>query len=164
MSVKVCISCKREKETTDFHNDSSKSDGLYSYCKACNKLRASNQRADPLLKDIISSQKKVWYEKNSEKLKQKVREINYSITNEEFLSKLDSQGYKCSICGMAFVFGNTATVPHIDHNHACCPKKGNSCGKCIRDLLCANCNHGLGQFKDNPEFLEKAAAYIRRYS
>jgi hypothetical protein len=43
---------------------------------------------------------------------------------------------------------------HIDHCHA----TGN-----IRRLLCNDCNLGLGKFKDNPELLEKAAAYLREF-
>ena len=40
----------------------------------------------------------------------------------------------------------------VDHNH--------TTGK-IRDLLCGNCNGGLGKFMDNPELLIKAADYLK---
>jgi hypothetical protein len=34
------------------------------------------------------------------------------------------------------------------------------CGKCIRGLLCVNCNLALGQLKDDPALLRKAADYL----
>ena len=36
---------------------------------------------------------------------------------------------------------------HIDHAHSCCNKK-ESCGKCLRGLLCWECNHQLGRLED----------------
>ena len=32
--------------------------------------------------------------------------------------------------------------PQIDHDHRCCPGS-ESCGKCIRGILCSSCNTGL---------------------
>lgn len=42
---------------------------------------------------------------------------------------------------------------HIDHCH--------STGK-IRGLLCGKCNVGIGMFRDSPENLMRAAAYLNR--
>lgn len=43
---------------------------------------------------------------------------------------------------------------HIDHDHACCPSgkfpgRKVSCGKCVRGVLCSNCNTALGLLQDN---------------
>ncbi len=43
---------------------------------------------------------------------------------------------------------------HIDHNHT----TGN-----IRNVLCGNCNRGLGMFKDNPNLLIRATDYILKH-
>jgi hypothetical protein len=51
---------------------------------------------------------------------------------------------ECIICGVT-------TSPVVDHDHA----TGD-----VRGGLCINCNLGLGQFKDNPEFLRLAALYL----
>lgn len=48
---------------------------------------------------------------------------------------------------------------HVDHSHACCP--GNrSCGSCIRGLACRWCNQGIGQFRDDPERMRRAATAL----
>ena len=48
----------------------------------------------------------------------------------------------------------------VDHDHSCCDTDS-SCGKCVRGFLCQGCNLGLGAFRDRPELLEAAAAYLR---
>ena len=72
---------------------------------------------------------------------------NYGIELEDYQNMLDLQNDRCAIC---------ETIPqtfHIDH----CHKTGK-----VRGLLCRGCNHGLGQFKDDPIALERAAKYLRR--
>lgn len=49
---------------------------------------------------------------------------------------------------------------HIDHDHACCPERGRSCGKCVRGILCYGCNVGLGSFGDDVARLRAAIAYL----
>ena len=67
------------------------------------------------------------------------------------------QNNKCAICEREFVY-----TPHIDHDHECCSGK-TSCGKCIRSLLCHNCNTAIGNLKDSPELLRKAATYLEEW-
>lgn len=51
---------------------------------------------------------------------------------------------------------------HVDHDHSCCPGPV-TCGRCIRAVLCSECNTGLGKFQDDPKILEKAAAYVEYF-
>lgn len=63
---------------------------------------------------------------------------------------------ECSICG------TDSEKMHIDHDHACCAGRDTTCGQCIRGILCAQCNVGLGSFSDNPDRLRAAALYLER--
>ena len=81
----------------------------------------------------------------------------YSITEEDYIEMIRQQDHSCAICGCMFISGN---LPIIDHDHSCCPNNG-SCGRCIRGLLCRNCNLTLGRFKDDPEWFDSAVSYLR---
>lgn len=72
----------------------------------------------------------------------------------------DSQPKECRICGTE---DPGLHGWNIDHDHRCCGygnRKG--CSKCIRGLLCGNCNLALGLFQDNPEILRKAIDYLEK--
>lgn len=84
----------------------------------------------------------------------------YGITPEDVTQMLKGQNNECKICTLEF---GAERVPHIDHDHTCCPS-GESCGKCIRGLVCNNCNQGLGRFQDSPEILRAAADYLERFA
>src|SRR3990172_1836935 len=71
----------------------------------------------------------------------------YGLSRKDFDAIAKSQLGRCSIC--------SRSVPlHVDHCHD---------SGIIRGLLCNNCNNGLGRFKSNSEWLERAALYMRRY-
>lgn len=63
----------------------------------------------------------------------------------------------CVLCGKPCGTGRNLGV---DHDHSCCPEKGKSCGKCVRGMLCGDCNPGLGWFHDDAVLLLKATAYV----
>ncbi len=68
----------------------------------------------------------------------------YSITRKEYEKMCKDQKYKCLIC-------LRKTKLYIDHDHKTLA---------IRGLLCNNCNLSLGHFKDNSEWLRRAADYL----
>ncbi len=76
----------------------------------------------------------------------------YGITVDIYAALLAKQHYGCAICSAQHVDTKGKRL-HVDHDHG----KGL---KAIRGLLCASCNLGLGQFKDNPALLCSAAAYL----
>ena len=57
----------------------------------------------------------------------------------------------CEICGSEISIAGRKLA--VDHSH--------STGK-FRGVLCANCNTGLGMFRDSPDLLKKAVEYLQR--
>lgn len=82
---------------------------------------------------------------------------NYNISLEQYDEMLADQGGVCAIC-QGQPKGDWSF--HIDHDHACCPNKMESCGQCIRGLLCEDCNRVLGMFNDKVARFEAAIDYL----
>lgn len=83
----------------------------------------------------------------------------YGISIDQYEALLAAQDGLCAICGGVNANGNQLSV---DHDHACCPGKSNSCGRCIRALLCSRCNFILGNADDDADLLRAAADYLER--
>lgn len=86
-------------------------------------------------------------------------QARYGLTPDEINERAATQG-GCLICGSQLPRGVGRW--HVDHDHACCSGHY-SCGACVRGVLCSPCNMGLGQFRDDPEVLRRAADYIESY-
>lgn len=84
----------------------------------------------------------------------------YGITLKDYDRMLAEQKGGCRLCGITPEEQGKRLA--VDHAHDCCPyrRDGRTCGKCIRGLLCEDCNLGLGKFKDNPNLLRGAADYL----
>lgn len=68
----------------------------------------------------------------------------FGIGAAEVNEMIETQGGICPIC-------RKRPAVHVDHDH--------KTGK-VRAILCEMCNGGLGQFRDNPETIRKAIAYL----
>lgn len=68
----------------------------------------------------------------------------YGLTAAAVKALKRQQGGLCPIC-------LSAPAEHVDHDHAT---------GAVRAVLCFNCNGGLGQFKDDPGVLRRAAKYV----
>lgn len=68
----------------------------------------------------------------------------YGITETELAEMIESQARVCPIC-------LSAKAEHVDHDH--------ETGR-VRGVLCFNCNSALGQFKDRPDTMRRAADYV----
>jgi len=84
----------------------------------------------------------------------------YGLSDAE-LAALAPYGSRCAICDAEVSCLEFGSRPAIDHDHACC-SGSKSCGNCVRGLLCTSCNWGLGQFRDNPQYLVNAIGYLSR--
>lgn len=142
LSSKKCSRCGQVKPTTEFsRNKRWGKYGFYVYCRDCR-----------------SEIDKKYFLENTEKCKKKNRNKilkKYGITVEDQDRMLKEQNNKCAICGKEiFLFSTSKNlIAHVDHNH--------KTGK-IRGLLCHDCNVGLGNFKDNTEYLLGAISYLNK--
>ncbi len=84
---------------------------------------------------------------------------NHGITVEDYNRMKKAQDGKCAICGQVETMINSASKKTLELAVDHCHVTGT-----IRELLCSQCNNGLGRFKDSPELLEKAAEYIRKHT
>ena len=75
--------------------------------------------------------------------------FNYGMTLEMRNDMIKQQGGRCALCG------KSTERLRVDHNHKT---------KVIRQLLCHNCNVGLGHFQEDISLLEKAIEYLRRHN
>jgi len=82
----------------------------------------------------------------------------YSISEFQLRILWDKQGRACAMCGKkAPIKGKGCLVR--DHDHACCPL-GESCGSCLRGLLCSPCNLRLGTDEKNDTLSEAQKEYL----
>lgn len=114
-------------------------------CKNCFKKFEDNKKDHP--KQYCVPCRK---EKDNERFLRSILKRKYGITIEQRESKRLEQENKCAICKQDNSIDRDFSV---DHDHVT---------KKFRGLLCHNCNTGLGKFKDSPELLRLAAAYIEK--
>jgi hypothetical protein len=88
------------------------------------------------------------------------RLAQYGLTLETYDALLAEQDGVCPGCGAAA--NRDGANFAVDHDHGCCPGD-TSCGKCIRGLLCRQCNWAIGQVGDDPETLRRLATYLVLY-
>ena len=80
------------------------------------------------------------------------RRGEYGISLEQYNEMFTSQNGCCAVCGVhQSVLKQSLSVDHCHETDV------------IRALLCGDCNRGLGLFKDNPDLLEAAAAYLKQH-
>lgn len=165
--LKRCNRCKQSLPFARFYRDRSSKDRLHSICKTCQNSRPGRPRTCKKCNDLKlpteyrSYQSKVCMSCN-EKRHQSVLSrtlprdqrnkslwAHYGLTQAEYDEMFARQFGLCAICGLPPKDGQWL---HVDHCHKT---------SLVRELLCLHCNHMLGNAKDNPETLMKAAAYLR---
>lgn len=155
LNKRKCSDCKRLKPISSFSKNSYR-------CKKCNTAHSSEYRKSHREKTNASARKSRSSESakfNAWKHNLKVR---YGITPDKYREMLKAQNGCCALCGIGSP-GSYYKYFCIDHDHLCCPTHV-SCGKCIRGLLCWQCNRRLGSYENNLLFfLEKAPAYVNKF-
>lgn len=75
----------------------------------------------------------------------------YGITIEEYEALYEAQDGLCAICG---------ETPESDRWNRLAVDHCHETGQ-VRGLLCGSCNRALGSFKDDPEIMQRAIAYLQ---
>jgi hypothetical protein len=84
----------------------------------------------------------------------------HGVSRAEVHAAIAAQGGRCAIC-------RQVAELVVDHDHAQAATHGHptgrGCRRCNRSMICDPCNRGLGAFRDDPDALQAAADYIRRW-
>jgi hypothetical protein len=75
----------------------------------------------------------------------------YGIFIEKYEEMLELQNGVCAICGEVCKIRESLSVDHCHKTNI------------VRGLLCHSCNTTLGQMKESPEVLRKAAEYLEKH-
>lgn len=126
------------------------------YCRPCANVRAKAYRINAPDQYLDN---KLW--------------TFYRIRLADFRRMLAEQGGACKVCRKVPEPGRNGiggTGLCIDHDHTCCPAQrstggggGHICGKCIRGLLCQQCNVALGMVNDSTDQLRALIAYVEQH-
>ena len=145
---KRCFRCKEQKPLAAYARRARSKDGRQAYCDPCradyyreNQERLLAQKADYRERNAEAARAAVrrWQKADTQRTSDTHRASKYGLTVEQ-LRELIGDG-SCQLCGATEIPGKRRH--HIDHDHSCCPLAGESCGFCVRGLLCAGCNSQL---------------------
>lgn len=148
--MKTCSVCRETKPLHAYHRLASSKDGHQPLCRDCAKVK----RQHYYRRDVASGRRSAYRESTQTETRNRTLRRLYGITEAEYQALHDAQGGVCAICGQPET--RRTRGPHlrrlaVDHDH--------QTGK-VRGLLCGDCNRGLGYFRDHPEILRQAVAYL----
>jgi len=148
--MKRCTCCKEDRPRSDFNKDKTRSDGLAATCRPCHKtISAKNYKNN---KDKRSANGKRNYRKNPGRHREYELWHKYGLTVDDYNEMLFLQNNRCVICQQEFVKTGRNSPAHVDH----CHKSGE-----VRAILCTNCDHLLGNAKDDINILQNAIKYLK---
>ncbi|MCX4879649.1 MULTISPECIES: endonuclease VII domain-containing protein [unclassified Streptomyces] len=177
-NAKQCRKCKQDLPLVAFARDRNRRDGLQVHCRECvaeysaaHYRRRQEVMGKPVReKLVVPAGHKLcrtcgevkphseWHRNatasdglptrcktcRAERGRQDHLKRQYGIAEAGRDELTASQGGVCCIC-------LSAPAAHVDH----CHKTGR-----VRGVLCFSCNAALGQFKDRPDAIRRAAAYV----
>lgn len=95
-----------------------------------------------------------WRAANAHLVRGKHYKYKYGISAAERDAKTEQQGNACAVCRKAFGPWRGGS-PCTDHCHT---------SGAVRDILCRQCNAGLGNFRDRPDLLSRAISYLAKHN
>ena len=151
--TRACRICEIEQPIQNYAPSPRNRGGRATICRTCKSTVDRQDRIDH------PERYKAYHHKS------KLRRI-YGLTVEQYEAMFKAQDGRCAICQHK---PTSKMRLAVDHDHSCCPTK-NSCGKCVRGLLCSNCNRiMLGWICDETrkgpehaiEVLQRAINYVK---
>jgi hypothetical protein len=133
VTVQMCGRCRVSPRASSRGN---------TYCKSCTAQASKEYRARHPERVAVSNR--------SSHLKSR-----YGMSLEQYSDMLVAQDGKCACCGRTPE--QQKKLFSVDHDHSCCPGR-DSCGKCVRALLCDDCNLLVGRFELG--HMDKVLAYL----
>lgn len=159
--MKICRSCGESKHLEMFGSFTQRGkEFIRGVCNSCRSLKEKRRRE--VQGDEIREADRERYRLNKDKdpsgvskqFREQYLKRKYGLSVLEVENMLFVQDSKCAIC-QENVDDVTLKRLNVDH----CHKTGK-----VRELLCTHCNTGLGQFRDSPEILIEALAYLERHN
>jgi len=144
--MKTCPGCKETKALSEFTRRSAR-------CKPCRAAWIAEwRRVHPeetrqmakRYREAHREQIRATYLRHREMHQATRRRHEYGLTAEQYAQLTAQQEGVCAIC-------RRRAQLLVDHDHE---------SGVVRGLLCLHCNSGLGQFRDNPQLLQTALAYL----
>lgn len=150
--IRECKTCKIPKDLKYFPIYKTIGNRMFrrSICKICKNLNGKSYYYS-LKKRMGKVKWKLYRFLNHIKNRYRLSLSGYNLI-------LIQQDRKC-VCGKKFGLNRKKNIPHVDHNHRCCSGE-QSCGKCVRGLLCFRCNTVLGLLEREPHLLPE---YLKKY-
>ena len=141
--LKICVKCNEEKDLESFAKGKNYKDGRRGTCKKCHTAYV-----------------KQYYKNNPNQRQENIRRNGlyggnwkrHHLSKEEYDKMLSLYNGKCHSC-------KEREATNIDHDHNCCDK-ARSCGKCVRGVLCNQCNTALGLLGDSKLKVTSLLSYI----
>ena len=118
-------------------------------CASC--YERDRARLNPKRKEYCRRRSSIYYHSHRDQVRLSEVARKFHLSPEEYQAMVERQKGLCAICGKPAKFRAYLCVDH-------CHSKDKA-----RELLCITCNAGLGQFYDDPDLLDKAAAYLRKH-
>lgn len=155
-----CKVCSNERRVKTYFKYRQKNIDRATQWKKENRQRVRDAvKADRL---VNPEKYKKWSKDYKDRNREKVNSLEIcrtrGLTIERYREMQEEQNGKCAICNLEETRkskgSDKITRLCVDHDH-----ETNE----VRQLLCHDCNSGLGKFKDSPELLLTAADYLIKH-
>lgn len=142
--MKTCNKCGEQKEIDLFAKGKNYKDGRRNTCKKCHTSYVKQYYKNNPDKREYNMKRYALYEGNWQR---------HHLSKEKYEELLSVYNGKCHAC-------KDRIATNIDHDHNCC-NKSRSCGKCVRGVLCSQCNTALGLLQDSRQKIKNLLEYIK---